>query len=252
MAIVETDDVKIFYEDLGSGEPLLLIHGAAASGRWFGDLGNRLAENYRVIMPDLRGLGCSQRIAPLTRPEVWVEDMWRVLDAAGADTAHVAGVSLGSRIAGRLARENPGRVRSLIVDAPIVGLSAHGNSALKNVFTNVDENSEQAREWLKLHGEDWRDAVSFYAQTRGTPEFQSYYTLRPRLSEISVRTLICRGDLDDSVHPVDDAFIWHKEAPDTELFIAPGMSQSSIMLERPDAFMRALSGFHERSPRDGS
>lgn len=252
MSIFEADGVKIYYEDLGEGDPLLLIHGAAASGRWFGDLVDRLARDRRVIMPDLRGLGRSQRVEPLARPQVWVQDMWRVLDVAGVDRADVAGVSLGSRIAGRLALENPGRVRSLIVDAPIIGLSAHGNAALKNVFSVVDDDSEQAREWRMLHGDDWRDAVEFYSRTRSGPQFQEYYTLRPHLAEITVPTLVCRGDLDDSIHPVDDAFVWHKESPHTELFIAPGLSQSSVMKERPDDFLAALHGFHRRLEAAGA
>ncbi|WP_067452127.1 alpha/beta fold hydrolase [Actinomadura macra] len=246
MATMDADGVTIYYEDLGEGDPLLLIHGAAASGRWFDDLPRRLAEKRRVIMPDLRGLGRSQRVAPLERPEVWVEDMWRVLDAAGVDRADVAGVSLGTRVAGRLALERPERLRSLIVDAPITGLSAHGNAALKNVFAVVEDDSEQAREWRDLHGDDWRDVVGFYGETRSGARFQEYYTVRPHLAEITVPTLVCRGDHDDSVHPVDDAFVWHKESPHTELFIAPGLTQSSVMKERPDDFLAALDGFLRR------
>lgn len=54
------------------------------------------------------------------------------------------------------------------------------------------------------------------------------------------------GDLDDSIHPVDDAFVWPKESPHTELFVAPGLPQSSVMKERPDDFLAALGGFLRR------
>lgn len=246
MATVEIDGVEIHYEDQGQGDPVLLIHGAAASGRWFGDLVSQLARRYRMIVPDLRGLGRSARVAPLERPQVWVEDLWRLLDLLGLDRVHVAGVSLGSRIAGRLVLDDAARVRTLTVDAPIVGLSNSGNASLNSVFTEVDPDSDQAREWQQLHGDDWRDAVAFYAATRSTAEFQEYFTLRPHLSEIDVPTLVCRGDLDDSIHPVDDAFIWHKQAPNTELFIAPGLTQSSVMLERPEWFVTEFAAFQDR------
>lgn len=246
MPNLDVDGVRLHYEDLGEGEPLLLIHGAAASGRWFGELPAQLARDSRVILPDLRGLGQSQRVEPLVRPQVWVEDMCRILDAAGVDRADVVGVSLGSRIAGRLALEHPSRVRTLVVDAPIVGLSSSGHSALKSVFSAVDPESDQAREWRSLHGDDWQDVIAFYSATRSADGFQDYYSLRDRLSEVTAPTLICRGDFDDSIHPVDDAFVWHKNAPCTELFIAPGLSQSSVMLERPADFVRALHGFRQR------
>jgi pimeloyl-ACP methyl ester carboxylesterase len=250
MPKLDADGVQLHYEDLGAGEPLLLIHGAAASGRWFGDLPHELAKQRRVIMPDLRGLGQSQRVEPLARPELWVEDMCRILDTAGVDRADVIGVSLGSRIAGRLALEQPARVRSLVVDAPIVGLSSSGHAALKSVFSTPDPNSDQAREWRFLHGEDWQEVVAFYSATRNGDGFQEYYTVRDRLSEIEAPTLICRGDFDDSIHPVDDAFVWHKNAKSSELMIAPGLSQSSVILERPDDFVRAVQDFLLRVESD--
>jgi pimeloyl-ACP methyl ester carboxylesterase len=246
VTIAQFDGVGVYYEVVGTGEPLLLIHGAANSGRWFGDLTGRLAETHRVIVPDLRGLGRSQRISNLESPRVWVEDMWRIMDAAGADRAHIMGVSLGSRIAGRMVLENRTRVRTLTVDAPIIGLSAHGNTSLNSAFTEVDENSPRAREWQTLHGPDWRDAVAFYAKARSTPGLQEYLTLRTELPVIDVPTLICRGDFDDAIHPLEDSFIWHKLTPRSELFIAPGMAQSSVMLERHDDFLSAFRGFMDR------
>ena len=248
MAIAEFQEGNIYYEIKGEGEPVLLIHGAAASGRWFGDFSDRLAESHRVIMPDLRGLGQSQRIDELDSPRAWVDDMRRIMDIAEAETAHVMGVSLGSRIAARMALENPVRVRSLIVDAPIIGISSSGNKSLKNVFGEVDEDSDQAREWLLLHGPDWRDAVAFYAKARATPGLQELLTVRDELASISVPTLICRGDIDDPVHPLGDSFIWHKETPHTELFVAPGLKQSSVILERPDDFLKAFRAFVKRVP----
>ena len=246
MTVAQIDGVGIYYEVTGAGEPLLLIHGAANSGLWFGDLASRLAETHRVIVPDLRGLGRSQRIGELDSPRAWVEDMWRILDVVGANRAHIMGVSLGSRIAGRMVLENRIRVHTLTVDAPMIGLSAHGNTSLNTAFTEVDEGSPQARNWRTLHGADWRAAVAFYAKARSTPGLQEYLTLRHDLLAIDVPTLICRGDFDDAIHPLEDSFIWHKQAPHAELFVAPGLSQSSVMIERPDDFLTAFRGFLNR------
>lgn len=246
MATISVDGVELYYEVHGDGDPFLLVHGAASSGLWYEELIPLLAEEYRVIVPDLRGMGRSQRVAPLERPEIWVEDLLRVLDTEGVERTGIAGCSLGARVVGRLTYEHPERVDYLVVDAPIVNLSAHGNAALVNVFGNVDEDSDEAREWAYLHGDTWREAVAFYGATRSSPGFQEYYTLRPHLAELTLPTLVCRGDHDDSIHPVDDAFVWHKEAPNTELWIAPGMSQSSTMKERPDVFALVLRGFRER------
>lgn len=250
MAFTEFNGSSLYYEVLGEGDPILLIHGAAASGLWFGDLPARLAETHRVIMPDLRGLGRSQRVEALAGPRTWVEDMWHIMDVAGVASAHVMGCSLGSRIAARMTIEKPERVRTLTVDAPIIGISSHGNSSLSTVFGQVDEDSDQAREWAQLHGPDWREVVAFYGRARATPDLQDYLTVRDELADISPPTLICRGDLDDPVHPLEASFIWHKQTPRTELFVAPGMTQSSVMLERKDDFLAAFAAFLRRNDRD--
>lgn len=249
MAFTEFKGSRLYYEELGEGDPVLVIHGAAASGLWFGDLPARLARTHRVIMPDLRGLGRSERVEVLAGPKTWVEDMWHIMDVTGLASAHIMGCSLGSRIAARMAIENPARVRTLTVDAPIIGLSTHGNTSLSTVFGQVDEDSDQAREWAHLHGPDWRDVVAFYGRARGTPGLQEYLTVRDELEQISMPTLICRGDLDDPIHPLEASFIWHKQTPRTELFVAPGMTQSSVMLERKDDFLTAFAAFLARNDK---
>lgn len=248
MPTFPADGAEIHYEDEGRGAPLLMIHGAAASGRWFDEIEPSLRRTHRTIVPDLRGLGRSQRVEPLTRPEVLVEDLIGLLDHLGIARVAVLGVSLGSRIAGRLVLTVPDRVTSLVVDAPIVGMSSSGSASLNTTFTAVDPDSEQAREWERLHGADWADAVAYYARTRSTPQFQSYLTLEHELAEITVPTLICRGDHDDPIHPVNNAFVWHRTAPHTSLWIAPGLSQSSTIQERPAAFLQAVAEFEARVP----
>ncbi|WP_280488282.1 alpha/beta fold hydrolase [Nocardia farcinica] len=72
------------------------------------------------------------------------------------------------------------------------------------------------------------------------------------MSVFSVPTLVCRGDLDDEIHPVDDAFVWHKQAPHTQLFIAPGLTQSSVMLERAEQFVTEFVAFQQRCAVDAA
>jgi len=249
MPIFHAADAQIHYDDLGEGDPLLVIHGAAASGRWFDHITPALAQSHRTIIPDLRGLGRSQRVAPLDRPEVWIKDLLGLLDHLGLESVDILGVSLGSRIAGRLALTAPRRVRSLIVDAPIIGMSSSGSASLNTTFAATDPDGAQAREWRQLHGEDWADVVAFYAKTRSTTAFQNYFTLEPQLADITAPTLICRGDHDDPIHPLANAFDWYRGAPNTALWIAPGLTQSSTVLERPEAFVEALAYFeqHQRS-----
>lgn len=241
------DGVDLYHEDSGSGTPIVLIHGAARSGRSFTDLVPMLVEHgYRVIVPDMRGLGRSQRVPPV-HPRQWVSDIAELIrQLSPGEPVVVAGVSLGSRVGGKLALEYPEIVRALVVDAPMVGLSSSGNAELNTQFAAPKNNPDDVAEYQRQHGEDWEDAVKFYFETRNGPEFQSYLTLRPDLARLIVPTLICRGDFEDAVHPIDDSFTWHAMAPSTSLWIAPGAAESSVFRGRKNEFLTILGEFLKR------
>lgn len=57
-----SDGTRLYYEDLGKGEPVIFIHGVWMSGRFFAEQKSYFRENYRVLIPDLRGHGQSEKV----------------------------------------------------------------------------------------------------------------------------------------------------------------------------------------------
>ena len=112
-----------YYEDVGDGDVLILLHGATGSAHQFEEHIPALSQQYRVIVPDMRGMGRSAHVEQLDSVSAWVDDVYALLDYLGIGSAHVMGSSLGSRVSMRLALEHPGSVMSLILDAPIRALS---------------------------------------------------------------------------------------------------------------------------------
>src|SRR3712207_8171107 len=101
---------------------------AYPAAMWF-RLVPALAESYRVIRVDNRGAGRTGDVpgAPYT-VETMAADSLAVLDAAGVDTAHVVGLSMGGLIAQELGLTAPERVRSLCLDRKSTRLnSSHAN-----------------------------------------------------------------------------------------------------------------------------
>ena len=104
-------------------ETIILIHGFARSGEFWFNMVPYLARFYRVICPDLRGLGKSR---PLNDPakaislEAYIGDIVAVADHAGARTFHLVGEAIGGAITLIFAAERPQRVRTLSVLAPAV------------------------------------------------------------------------------------------------------------------------------------
>ena len=123
--------VDIAFRDEGEGPPVLLIHGFASSARinwvnpgWFAALNGA---GYRAIALDNRGHGESQKLyAPADYAiGTMADDVARLLDHLGIETADLIGYSMGGRIAVALAILHPGRVRSLVLGGVGDGL-AHG------------------------------------------------------------------------------------------------------------------------------
>lgn len=249
MIITNSGGDRLHVAVLGEGPPVLLLPGAVASGRYFTHFGLAplLARDFRVILPDLTGMGASARVEKVS-PTQWCEDVLSVLEALGLDRVHLGGVSLGSRIAGRFALEHPGRVLTLLADSPIVAVDPAGEAFLARFFAHPDEAPEHARAgWLEMHGEDWRDVLAFYARTRADQALQEYLTLRPHLAAIVAPTLITRGDLDDRAHPLAQALEWHSAAAGSWLWIAPGARASATARDVPDQLAQVYRSFLARA-----
>jgi pimeloyl-ACP methyl ester carboxylesterase len=107
--------MKIAWDSTGSGEPLLLIQGLGY-GRWGWDpVVPGLAERYRVLTFDNRGIGDSDKPpGPYSAREL-AADALQVLDEAGVERAHVVGASLGGMVAQELAVAAPVRLDRLVL-----------------------------------------------------------------------------------------------------------------------------------------
>jgi len=111
--------VPISYTQVGSGEPVILVHGYMASGvlNWgFTGVTELLAQHYRVIVMDVRGHGGSGK--PESRADYgigMVEDVVRLMDHLKIEKAHVVGYSMGGMIVLKMASLHPERLQSGIV-----------------------------------------------------------------------------------------------------------------------------------------
>jgi pimeloyl-ACP methyl ester carboxylesterase len=120
MPFFDSAGVRIHYHDAGSGEPVLLVHGFASTAEHnWGGTGwiAALSEKYRVIVPDVRGHGRSDKPhAPDAYGYASMgADLTRLMDHLGMSRAILMGYSMGASIAIELMLSHPDRFRAIVL-----------------------------------------------------------------------------------------------------------------------------------------
>ena len=115
MAFLENQGVKIYWDEQGAGEPILLIMGLSYPSYMWHRTRPGLAARYRTVAFDNRGVGRSDVPPGPYSILMMAADAAAALDAAGVDTAHILGFSMGGMIAQEFALRYPQRVKSLVL-----------------------------------------------------------------------------------------------------------------------------------------
>ena len=215
--------IDLAYVTIGpeEGEPIVLIHGATDSRLSWAQVAPSLAEKgFRVYVPELRGHGKTDKPDPESGAysiEDHVQDILAFLDAAEIKSANVAGHSLGSLIAQKLAAEAPDRVKSIILLGS--GADLTQNPTLDWVLEGDGETFEGVhgydkekalpddfiKEWTATTNEDEDFAAGIYAHAKGLPyedwdyifEGLKGYDNTKGLADIKQRVLIIWGTGDE-------------------------------------------------------
>jgi len=115
MPQLRSNGINLYYEEHGSGDPLLLIMGFTVSSvGWHWNIPT-FAQEFRTIVFDNRGGGQSDKPDEPYTMTMFADDTAGVLDNLGIDQAHVFGISMGGMIAQEFALRHPQRVKTLVL-----------------------------------------------------------------------------------------------------------------------------------------
>ena len=117
MPMVKVNGIDLYYEEHGTGMPIVVIHGTSSSALVWGDAVHELAARGRCVVYDRRGCFRSQRPEPYVRTDVAEHgaDAVALIDALGAAPAIVIGRSYGGETALDLVRRRPETVSALVL-----------------------------------------------------------------------------------------------------------------------------------------
>lgn len=252
------NDTHLYYEQAGSGHPLVLIHGFTLNTQMWDDQFSLLAQYYQVIRYDMRGSG--QSALPAEEPFTEVDDLRALLDALGVNSTFVLGLSRGGSVAIDFALAYPERTGALVLVDPALGgwnwSEAFSQSMRELEVTAQTQGVEMARQrWL---------AHPFFLTAREQPELakrlaqivsnysgwswlhqspeQSVDLPAPRpLQRIKVPTLLIMGERDiDEFQAIANHIA--RTIPRLTKLVLPGVGHMSNM-EAPEIFNEAVLRF---------
>ncbi len=257
MSFVENKGARIYWDEQGSGEPLLLIMGLSYPSYMWHRSRPVFAKSYRTIALDNRGVGQSDVPPGVYSIALMASDAAAVLDAAGLESAHVFGASMGGMIAQEFALEYPRRVRSLILGCTAAG----GPQAVKaqpealEALLRRDVTPEESKEAIipfiydpatprERIDEDmvirmkwYPTAQGYMGQQQGIFGWEAY----SRLDQIAAPTLVIHGETDRLV-PSGNARLIAEKIPAAKLVLIPHASHI-FETDQPAAAHQAILQF---------
>ena len=233
---------KHHWEETGAGGPLVMLHGASGSSKALTAHAKELGSSFRVITPDMRGMGQSERVDRIPA-SAWVDDLRALLDHLKIEKANIYGLTVGARVAMRFAIDHPGRVSSLIVDMPIVYNEPEAQANVASQFNVQTLPPKRREEFQNLHGEGWETVVANYHKMRAQPDVQDYLDLRELSKKIAVPMLIMRGDEHGGAYSADHAFTLYKNVPTSNLYIKPKSTAGVVLVSAPQDAYAVIRAF---------
>jgi len=268
MPYTDAPGFRMFYEEQGSGFPLLLINGLGSDHlEWLHQL-PAFAPRFRVVTFDHRGTGKSAVPRGPYSTALMADDAATLLGALGIARSHVLGVSLGGMIAQELALRHPDRVEGLVLACTSPGgqLSVRPAPEAMAAFA-LAKGEEPEAELRRMIPFLYTDAClrdrpeeidGFIRRRLANPAPPEGYAAQlsaavthdaaSRLERIAARTLVITGDADRLVH-WENSLRLAGRIPGAKLVVLPG-APHRLFAETADPFNRAVLDFLIPQNRD--
>jgi proline iminopeptidase len=272
MQLALPDGYNLNVEEVGSGFPLIVLHGGPGLDHsMFRPYLDPLGDDYRLLYVDERGQGRSQRVDPATLSlEVFARDVDLLAETLELDSFALLGHSFGAIIATYHATElgtavayviSGGGESSDALDADVqASLNALGDGGKSIADSWEAEKSVETEAQLK---QLLRDQLPFHfhgnpppgyaEETVGSPEVLRYFAnmgygafdYRPKLKDVDKPTLVIVGEYDRTTTPRASRVL-HEGIPGSELVVVPNAGHMSFV-EQTDDYLSAVRNFLART-----
>ncbi|MCX5795550.1 MAG: alpha/beta fold hydrolase [Elusimicrobia bacterium] len=261
MPHIRLDGISLYYEDHGTGRPLLLLAGLASDSQSWGPAASELSRDFRVIALDNRGVGRTTPQDAAMSIEAMAEDCMALVRRLALSKVHLLGHSMGGMVAQHCAAVYPEMIDRLILAATSARV-ARRNRELFDDWAQRRESGQDLRRWFRsiffwifsrrffddqpALDEALRQAcdypwpqssAAFGAQVRALCAFDG----TGQLSKIAAKTMVLSGS-EDRLFDAADCRALAEGIPGAACAMIPDAAHA-LHLEQPKAFCRAVREF---------
>lgn len=251
---VKVNDLTVYYETFGAGEPLVLLHGGTATGGMWGKFVPTFSKHFKVIAPDSRGHGKTNNPLGKLSFRQMADDTAGLIRAIGLEKPSICGYSDGGQIALEFGMHHPEVASKLVIvgahnrlqEADIaslrdMGIEAPGVVDLQKFEKAASDIVSRVKEFSSGQGPDyWKTFAKEISKMWLT---QLNYTVED-YRNITAPILILAGDRDPDVS-LDDALEMYRLIPKADLAVVPG-SDHYFMWSKAQLFTSTVLDFLQR------
>jgi non-heme chloroperoxidase len=248
--------IDLYYEDHGSGQPVVLIHGYPLSGRsWERQTQALLQEGYRVVTYDRRGFGKSSQPTTAYDYDTFAEDLHKLITKLDLHDVTLVGFSMGAgEVARYIGKHGTGRVSKAAIISGITPylLKTADNpgpldeAAVEGIQSGIQKDRLAFLTGKRISEEVVRDSwnVAAGASPKATIDCPASWLtdFRSDLVQFKVPTLVMHGDADRILPISATAVRTHEAVKGSQIVVIEG-APHGMLATHPDEVNQALIGF---------
>jgi pimeloyl-ACP methyl ester carboxylesterase len=249
-ATVQINDIEMYYETEGAGEPLLLLHGGTGcQENWIHAGRDQFTREYTLIKPDARGHGRTNNPRKTITHRLCALDTLALLDHLAIRKCRAIGLSMGGNILLHMATLQPDRIEAMVIVSATMYFPEQARAIMQQIPPADKQPPQEWETMRKRHKLGDQQIVALWDWAREMKDSHDDMNFTaPSLSRITASTLIVYGDR-DPLYPVEMAVEMYRAIPQSSLWVVPNGGHGPVFFDAAAqfahtalAFLRASAG----------
>jgi pimeloyl-ACP methyl ester carboxylesterase len=242
--VVRLNDIEMYYETEGSGEPLLLLHGGTGClENWTHAGRDQFVREYTLIKPDARGHGRTTNPQKTITHRQCALDTLALLDHLGIKKCRAIGLSMGGNTLLHMATLEPDRIEAMVAVSATMYFPDQARAIMREIPAADLQTPEAWEAMRKSHQLGDEQITALWQWTRDMKDsYDDMNFTPPSLSRIKASTLIVYGDR-DPLYPVEVAIAMYRAIPRCALWVLPNGGHGPVFFDAAVQFAQTALAF---------